>query len=171
MKVPVYDVTTVLLSQLKSHPPRLQISAAGYVRTGGYTAPELRLVELTSEGELVYDFVAIPPTGVVTQAVLPITAEALYEGDLASVGLVTVRGEEGDKVTAPLWELRASDSVVSGSIPSSLIRSRQRVTLEEIIGCTVRVIRPGDAVTLDFRRDRLNLSLNESGVITTYGFF
>src|SRR5690606_20150093 len=32
---------------------------------------------------------------------------------------------------------------------------------------TVRTIRPGDAVTLDFRTDRLNLELNSAGVVTT----
>ena len=50
-----------------------------------------------------------------------------------------------------------------GRAPTADVVERARV---DSGSASVRVIRPGDAVTMDFRGDRLNLSVNERDAIT-----
>lgn len=51
-----------------------------------------------------------------------------------------------------------------GREPTPEVIERARV---ESGSATVRVIRPGEVVTMDYRGDRLNLDVNERGAITS----
>jgi len=73
----VYSVESVKLSVIKTLPPSLAITAHGTARTPGYTDPELvEIIYITppADGIYDYDFVAVPPGGIVTQVLTPIDA-------------------------------------------------------------------------------------------------
>jgi Peptidase inhibitor I78 family len=67
--------------------------------------------------------------------------------------------------------LRDEDDECGKSLVQSFVGIRANATLREEIATrsgarTVRWIEPGMAVTMDFRPDRLNVELDEDGVIT-----
>lgn len=46
----------------------------------------------------------------------------------------------------------------------------ERKLISELVGFSVRVIRPGDAITMDFRTDRVNFDLDEQDRIRRVWF-
>ncbi|MDQ3620974.1 MAG: hypothetical protein M3463_00570 [Verrucomicrobiota bacterium] len=76
----VYTVDKVTVRTLESFPERLVVEASGTARTGGWTAPQLRLrAAQTRDGTLTFDFVARPAEGIATQAITPIKASVTLE--------------------------------------------------------------------------------------------
>lgn len=74
-------------------PPRLEVTANGEVPTGGWTGAALKrrvFVSAPTDGVWEYDFVAMPPRGMATQVITPITAEDTW-ADYPSQSLVGVR--------------------------------------------------------------------------------
>lgn len=83
----VYKVLNVGVTIEKKNPPILVVTASGEVRTGGWSNPELKLVQDSPvEGVYMVEFVAQRPSGEVTGAITPITAPDL--------SIETVPGEE-----------------------------------------------------------------------------
>jgi hypothetical protein len=83
----IREVTEVHLAVLESFPPKLRITAAGTVPTGGWSNPALQPyihIQPPPDGIYDFDFVADPPTGPAPQVISPIQAtytwEALPEG-------------------------------------------------------------------------------------------
>jgi len=75
----VYDVSDVSVDVLETAPLQIRITANGHARTGGWSEHQLVLDEDASVGiHLVYRFVAVPPDGMATQAITPITASVDY---------------------------------------------------------------------------------------------
>jgi len=75
----VYNVTSIEVAVLESLPLQIHITAAGHTRTGGWSDVRLELDEEASEGiRLVYRFVAVPPSGMATQAITPVQGSATY---------------------------------------------------------------------------------------------
>ena len=75
MSTKVLRVDTVELRLLKSKPPQLLVVAHGTASTPGWENPELLLLEKVPEdGIYEFDFCAEPPTGIVPQIIVPITA-------------------------------------------------------------------------------------------------
>ncbi len=75
----VYDVSDIDVAVLESAPLQILITARGRTRTGGWSEPALVLDEEASSGHLlVYQFVAVRPTGMATQALMPIEASVTY---------------------------------------------------------------------------------------------
>ena len=73
----VASVSSVELRAMPVFPPlisHVQVVAEGMVNTGGWSDGQLRLRGMTPDGIVEFDFVAKPPTGVVTQALAPISA-------------------------------------------------------------------------------------------------
>lgn len=70
----VMEVETVTVSILESLPEQLSIEATGTVNSGGWKNPALVSVKSDEEGVLVFDFVAVPPDGMATQALMPVKA-------------------------------------------------------------------------------------------------
>ncbi len=70
----IYRVTDVQVRELRTSPPRLQITARGRTRTGGWSDPELRGPRPRANGVYEFRFVAQPPEGMSTQALTPIRA-------------------------------------------------------------------------------------------------
>lgn len=78
----IYKAIAVDLALLKSMPPHLAITVYGQVSSGGWTAGTLSPVEYVmppADGIQDFDFIATPPTGVVIQVVLPITAHYVMQ--------------------------------------------------------------------------------------------
>ena len=77
----VYDVTDVRLSFNKTRPPEFVVAADGRTRTGGYTSPTLTrriYIDQPQDGVQDYDFEAVPPSGMATQQLTPITARDVW---------------------------------------------------------------------------------------------
>lgn len=73
----VASVSSVEIRVVPVLPPlisRVQVVAEGVVNTGGWSDGQLRLRGMTPDGIIEFDFVAKPPTGIVTQAFAPISA-------------------------------------------------------------------------------------------------
>ena len=70
----VMEVEEVTVKTVEGQPARLTVEAAGMVNTGGWAQPALVQVKSDAEGVLVFHFVAIPPDGIATQALMPVKA-------------------------------------------------------------------------------------------------
>ena len=75
----VMEVESVTVKTVGAQPARLTIEAAGMVNSGGWKRPELVPVKSDAEGVLVFHFVAIPPDGPATQALVPVKASIRVE--------------------------------------------------------------------------------------------
>lgn len=79
--VKVMEVTDVMLSIFKTHPPTLYIHAEGLVPTPGYTNARLVpyvYVQFPPDGIWDFDFVADKPTGIVQQVISPVAASYMW---------------------------------------------------------------------------------------------
>lgn len=80
MSVPVLSVEGIDLTMLKSNPQQLIVTANGTVPTLGWTNGELALREhIPADGVYEFDFIATPPSGIVGQAIMPISASWHFE--------------------------------------------------------------------------------------------
>ena len=98
----VYSVESVDLAIMKSNPPQLSIHAKGTARTPGYTNPELReiiYVQPPEDGIYEYDFVATPPSGIVTQNLVPIEASTVRHSIPDDLKGIRVRAATNSKET------------------------------------------------------------------------
>ena len=76
----VLSVDEVTVKAAEGPPAKLTVEAAGMVNSGGWTKPALRLVVGNADpGTLVFEFVALPPTGMATQALMPVKASVTVE--------------------------------------------------------------------------------------------
>lgn len=78
----IREITEVHLALLESFPPKLRITAAGTVSTGGWTDPKLQphvFIQPPPDGIHDFDFVAEPPTGPAPQIVSSIQATYTWE--------------------------------------------------------------------------------------------
>lgn len=75
----VMSVDEVTVKTLEIHPAQLMIEAKGMVNSGGWARPALVPVKSDAEGVLVFHFVAAPPNGMATQALMPVKASITVE--------------------------------------------------------------------------------------------
>lgn len=74
----ILSVESIELKILKSNPPQLMVAAHGSVSTMGWEDPKLVPSKIKSvDGIYQYDFVATPPTDVVAQIIMPISASTI----------------------------------------------------------------------------------------------
>jgi hypothetical protein len=76
----IMKVVKVDLTWLKSNPPRLVITASGFVTTSGWKNGRLEprfYIDFPADGIQDFDFVADPPLGMALQVISPITAEPI----------------------------------------------------------------------------------------------
>ena len=74
----IVQVDSVSVTYIKKNPPQLKIEAHGKASSMGWTKPTLSphvYIQPPPDGIYDYDFVAIPPTGIVPQVLTPISAE------------------------------------------------------------------------------------------------
>lgn len=103
MKTKIYQIEAVKLSV--SGAAKIKVSAQGAVGSGGWTEPQLiqssARTDTGDNSEVVtahFDFVAIKPTGMVTQAITPIEAETTCPAPGAGKTLrVVVHAETNEK--------------------------------------------------------------------------
>ena len=77
-------------------------------------------------------------------------------------------------VDAGDWDEVKPTDLVGIDLPPSIhaLLTRETPTLiSELVGHRLRVIRPGDVVTMDYRPDRFNIVVTASGVIIRTGFY
>ena len=109
-KSKVYKVDAVTLSVAGA--AKIKVVAKGTVRTGGWADPQLvpsaRPADAASRSDIVtlhFDFVATKPTGIVTQALSPITAETSCPAPGADKTLKIVihaeTNEKSDSIKSP----------------------------------------------------------------------
>lgn len=80
MSTKILKVDSVELRLLKSNPPQLLITANGTVSTTGWENPELLILKIAPiNGIYQFDFYAAPPTGIVPQILMPISASHVLE--------------------------------------------------------------------------------------------
>lgn len=70
----VMSVDEVTVKTLEIQPARLTVEASGMVNSGGWVRPALVAVKSDAAGVLVFHFVAIPPSGPATQALVSVKA-------------------------------------------------------------------------------------------------
>lgn len=160
MKTKIMDVVSASCALLKTNPARLQIVASGFVNTAGWSAPELANPRLDANGVLSLDFVANPPTGIVAQVVSPISATL----EIADPALVA-----GTKLVR-VWAAGV-DHVDCAPLAATPGPAAPPTTIAGLVGRSLRVIHPGDAVTMDYRPDRVNVFVTAQNIITRVGFF
>jgi hypothetical protein len=76
----VMSVVKVDLALLKSQPPRLVITATGFVTTSGWKNGRLEprfYIQFPADGIQDFDFVADPPEGISLMVISPITAKPI----------------------------------------------------------------------------------------------
>ncbi|ARO87885.1 hypothetical protein EBAPG3_008955 [Nitrosospira lacus] len=98
----IREVTEVRLAVLESFPPKLQITSAGNVPTGGWSNPRLSpLVNIQAPPDGIYDFdfAADPPASPATQVISPIHAVYVWDSFPAGVKGVRVNAAQ-NSVTA-----------------------------------------------------------------------
>ncbi|MBA4141819.1 MAG: hypothetical protein H0X43_02195 [Nitrosospira sp.] len=96
----ILEVIEVELAVLESFPPKLRITAAGTVRTGGWSNPRLEPyvhIQAPPDGIHDFDFVADRPEGIVTQVISPIAAVYTWENFPEGVKGVRVHASENSK--------------------------------------------------------------------------
>ena len=106
----VYSVESVDLSIIKTDPPQLDIQAKGTARTPGYTNPELQeIIYVTppEDGIYEYEFRATPPSGMVTQNLVPIEASTVRHSIPSELKGVRVRAAT-NSVETPLQQPAAA---------------------------------------------------------------
>ncbi len=90
----VLSVDVVEAVLLKSNPPKLAITARGWVSTSGWRDPTMELIdpksELSPDGVLDFNFMAEPPTGIALQVLTPVAASFVWEQDAERVVAVRV---------------------------------------------------------------------------------
>jgi TRAP-type uncharacterized transport system substrate-binding protein len=92
----VFEVKSMKMVVQESFPPRVQVTAYGTTRTGGWTNPKLvQIIHVAppKDGIIELNFVADEPTGGSTDAITPIESEEL------NLGLVP-EGTRGVRVIA-----------------------------------------------------------------------
>lgn len=73
------SVDEVTVKTLEIQPARLTVEASGMVNSGGWVRPALVAVKSDAEGVLVFHFVAIPPSGIATQALMSVKASVTVD--------------------------------------------------------------------------------------------
>lgn len=99
----IYQIEAVKLSV--SRAAKIKVSVHGTVRTGGWTEPQLipssASTDTGDNSDVVtvhFDFVALKPTGIVTQTITPIAAETTWPAPGAGKTLkVVVHAEANEK--------------------------------------------------------------------------
>ena len=87
----VMSVDEVTVRTVEGKPAQLTIDAVGMVNSGGWTRPALRPGNgPAAEGTLVFEFVALPPSGPATMALAPIKATVTVEKPAAYRGVQVV---------------------------------------------------------------------------------
>lgn len=77
---------------VKTIPARLVVSAVGTTSSPGWRQPTLVLQSVVDNGRtLILEFVALAPSNVVTWALMPTSADLVYEADPTSVSAVKAR--------------------------------------------------------------------------------
>jgi len=78
----------------RKQPPGLILSVDGEVRSGGWSDPQLVLKSKTPKnGRIVFFFVATPPDGPATQAIMPISAQGGVDPVPAGTSEVCIKAE------------------------------------------------------------------------------
>jgi Peptidase inhibitor I78 family len=101
---------------------------------------------------------------------------ALFAAMAAAVTLTACAGSGQQRYTTGVREpisLRDDDDLCGASLIQTYIGLRANQTVREEVtrrsgAATIRWIAPGDAVTMDFSAARLNVELDEDGVVTTF---
>jgi hypothetical protein len=110
MKTKIYEVQEVKLTV--SGAAKIKVTAAGTVRTGGWSEPELKESDAPRNGStpdivtVHFDFIATKPTGAATQQFTPIHAETSLPAPGAGKTLKVVvhaeTNEKPDSIKSPI---------------------------------------------------------------------
>lgn len=168
MRIIELNVTT-----LESLPPQYVINATGQVNTGGWANPRLEPIGEVTDGIQDYDFVADPPKpGVmVTQGIATLKALPINLGRTSS-SIRGIRIHSATNNIQKLFDIGVSDStVIAGGVDIWPLSMKQvpksvPVSLRDIIGHSVRVLRPGDSATQEVKPGRVTIYLDDKGSAT-----
>ncbi len=168
---PVTEVQRLVLSVLRSNPPRLVVSAHGLVPSTGWGHPILLPREGAEAGVLELDFLVAPQRVTVVDVKLPVHAAYVHEGELAEVREVRVHGAGGacSELTSRARELAPADAkaALDGGEPQrsiSLLGLPQNV--RDLVGFKLRVLGPGDRPTSERDPLRVSIHVDAERVIT-----
>jgi len=110
MKTKIYEIQDVKLTVSGAN--KINVAATGMVRTGGWTEPQLipspdHAEDVGSNTVTVhFDFVATKPTGMATQAIMPIKAETSFpapgSGKTLRVVVYAETNEKSDSIQSPI---------------------------------------------------------------------
>lgn len=178
-------ITELTVITLESHPPQYVINVKGQVITDGWSNPRLELVGTATDGIQNYDFLMDPPKpGVMVTQVIATHVASINLGRATS-SIKGVRVYSATNNIEKLFDPGMSESMVvagggdawpwsvntQGGVdvwPWSVKQMPENtpVSLRDIIGHVVRVVRPGDLVTQEFQPGRVTISLDDKSRAT-----
>lgn len=182
----IMEVTDVRIAILESNPAKVNVWASGQVSTSGWTNPSLGpwfYVSPPSDGIQDFDFLADPPTGIVLEVITPIAAQLRidldpenYWGEGKTLKGVRIHARSNKKEAAV--EIRREMLAAGGDTNPwpwrNIHQSRNQPSLDDavasLVGRRVRVIRPGDPITMDLIPGRVNIDVDMSNVISRIWF-
>lgn len=185
MGTKVIRITELTVITLESLPPQYVINVKGQVNTGGWSNPRLELVGAMTDGIQNYAFVMDPPKPGVKVTRDTATHTASINLGRASSSIEGIRVHSATNNIEKLFDLGKSESMViagggdawpwsmntAGGVdvwPWSVKQMPENtpVSLRDIIGHVVRVVRPGDLVTQEFQPGRVTISLDDKSRAT-----
>lgn len=170
MSTKVYKVLELSVVTLESNPPKYQISAIGQVNSGGWTNGRLEARGDAVGGIQAYDFVADPPKlgTIVTGALSRLPASI-------AIGQPAIKGIQVFSMTNSLQKIFAAGMFESTAVASGVdywpwsvkdIPQEAVLTIRDMIGRTIRVVRPGDHVTQEIQPGRITIHLDAASKAT-----
>jgi hypothetical protein len=181
----VSKVLSLVVVTLESNPPQYIVQAAGEVPSGGWRSPRLVPTGDSVDGIQNFDFVADPPStsdGVIAM-ISSVTASVKLGPNLEglrgvainsatnSLGRLLEESWPAARVAAggvDVWPWFYHESDGTDVIPRSLttLPSNIPLSLRDLVGRRLRVVRPGDKVKMDLVPGRVTIHLDEESRAT-----
>lgn len=94
----IFEVQKVEFSTMEGKPESLRVIVTGIAASVGWSDPELLehvYIQAPEDGMYGFDFVAVPPSGIVAQVLTPITAEFIYARIPSGFNGVKISAKQG----------------------------------------------------------------------------
>lgn len=181
MSAKIVRITELSIVTLESNPPKYNITAIGFVNSGGWSNPRLEPVGEVLDGIQNYDFLIDPPnSGVIVPQVISSHKATILLGHLPALlkgirvhsatnqfeklfdgGMIESLTVDGG---VDVWPWSVSDDGGVDILPWSVkqIPASTQISLRDLVGRTIRVVRPGDHVTQEVQAGRVTIHLDEN---------
>jgi hypothetical protein len=113
----------------------LTVKASGKVSTSGWSSPALVRSSLSTRTELVFEFVAVPPSGLATQVISPIKASTTVTGVMPSkVRVIAKTNEKAADVPKPVKSITVIGKLTPEGVECQAMREDKTNKLFTLTG-------------------------------------